>query len=380
MDIDFTTEQRMIQKNAREFLRKECNTEFVREMWEDEIGFPEKLWIKMVEMGWLGINIPEEYDGEGFGFLELGILLDEMGRVPMPGPYLSTVLVSELLVMAGSEEQKKELLPKIANGKIKAAIAIDEPDFSYGTKGIQLPAEAKDDGFVLNGKKQFVVDGIASNLLVVAARTQAEEPLPVGGVTLFLLQGDTPGLTKTPLVTMDGGRKQCEIAFENVMVASTQILGNVNQGWPVLSRLLEKGALAVALESLGGGQRALDMSVSYAKERVQFDRPIGSFQAVKHTCAQCAVEIEGSRSICYYAAWAMDHLGEEESGLLASVAKSYAGDMFRNVTADGIQVHGAIGVTWESDMHLYLKRAKMNESLFGPPTFHRERVAQLLNY
>jgi alkylation response protein AidB-like acyl-CoA dehydrogenase len=379
MDLDFTTEQRMIQQEARQFLTKEIDTDFVREMWEDDTGLTDKLWKKFAEMGWLGITIPEEYEGAGCDFLDLGIILDEMGRVPMPGPFLSTVIAGELLVDAGTEDQKNRILPRIVQGDIKATIAVSEPEYATTAEGIQLTATSKGDGFVLNGKKQFVMDGIASDLMIIAARTEKGAD-PEHGITLFLLEGEVPGVTKRPLITMDGGRKQCEVLLENVEIPTSQILGKLNAGWPVLNHLFNKAALAVAMESLGAAESALNKATAYAKERVQFDRPIGSFQAIKHMCAQCMVELEGARSICYYAAWAMDHLKENESALIASMAKAYASDMFRKVTSDAIQVHGAIGVTWENDMHLYLKRAKMNETLFGDPGFHRERVAQLLNF
>jgi alkylation response protein AidB-like acyl-CoA dehydrogenase len=378
MDLSFTEEQRIIQETARKLLENECNIEFVRRMWEDNTGCTPELWNRMAEMGWLGITIPEEYDGMGLGFLELGIILDEMGRVAMPGPFLSTVIAAQLIADAGSEEQKKALLPRIAMGEIKATLALGEPVFSYTARGINLPATVEGGGFVLNGKKQFVLDGLASDLMIVAARTHPSED-PEQGVTLFLLEGNIPGVSKRPLKTMDGGRKQCEVTFENVGVPASLILGQKHAGWPLLKKTLTRAALAVSMENLGGGQRALDMAVEYAKIRIQFDRPIGSFQAVKHTCAQGLVELEGSRSICYYGAWAMDHLSEAQGELFASVAKAYSSEMYRNVTANGTQVLGAIGVTWEHDMHLYLKRAKMNESLFGDPGFHRERVAQLLN-
>ncbi len=378
MDLSFTEEQRIIQESARKLLENECNIEYVRRMWEDEIGCPPELWQKMAEMGWLGITIPEEYDGMGLGFLELGIILDEMGRVAMPGPFLSTVMAAQLIADAGSEEQKKALLPRIAMGEIKATLAIDEAAFGYTVKGINLPATAQGNDFVLKGKKQFVMDGLGSHLMIVAARTEQSGD-PEKGVSLFFVDDNISGVLKRPLKTMDGGRKQCEVTFENVVVPAPNLLGEKNAGWPLLKKAFIRAVLAVSMENIGGGQRALDMAVEYAKIRIQFGRPIGSFQAVKHACARNLVELEGSRSICYYAAWAMDHLSESESGLFASVAKAYSSRMYRNVTADGTQVLGAIGITWEHDMHLYLKRAKMNESLFGDPVFHREHVAQILN-
>jgi alkylation response protein AidB-like acyl-CoA dehydrogenase len=378
MDPAFGEEQKILRESAGKFLEKECDMQSVREAWEDETGYSSILWNKMAELGWIGLKIPEQYGGMDMTFVDLGVLLEEMGRAAAPGPFLSTVLAAQAIIEAGSEEQKMKYLPLIAAGKIRATLALWEPQYCYGPAGIHMVARPQTDGFHLTGTKLFVMDGHVSELMVVAARTKKGEN-PEEGITLFLLDRGVAEISTQLLESLDGGRKQSAVVFQDLWIPSSRVLGEADRGWPVLNRILNKGAVAVSLESVGGGRKTLEMTVDYAKIRVQFDRPIGGFQAIKHKCAEMMAEVEGAASIAYYAAWAIDQ-GGVEAEIGASLAKAYCSEMYRNVTAEATQIHGAIALTWEHDLHIYLKRAKMNEWYFGDPIFHKEKLAGILGY
>ncbi len=378
MDLSFNEEQEILRDSARKFLEKEFNIDRVREYWEDEKGYSEDIYVAIAELGWLALRVPEDFGGLELGLVDLSILFEEMGRVAMTGPFLSTVLATEAIIGGGTDDQKGEYLEGLGYGGIKGTLAVYESDSGHGPSAINLPATKEGDDFVLNGTKMFVLDGLASDLLVVAARTASGDN-SADGITLFLVDGDTAGVTRNPLITMDRGRRQCEVVLENVRLPASKILGELDKGWEILDRTLQKGSVLVAMESVGGGQKALDISVAYAKERVQFDQPIGSFQAIKHQCAQGMVEVEGGRSVAYYAAAELD-IGSESAAVNASVAKSFCCEAYRNATTRAIQILGAIGLTEEHEMHIYLKRAKMNECLFGDQAYHREMLARLLEY
>jgi alkylation response protein AidB-like acyl-CoA dehydrogenase len=378
MDVRFSEEQEALRNSARKFFQNEFDTESVLAMWQDERGYTEDTWSRMADLGWLGLRIPEEYQGVGLSFVDLAVLVEEMGRVAMPGPFLSTLLATEAIIDAGSPEQKEEVLPKIACGETKATLAISEPAFGYDARGIRLRAVPEGEAYLLNGTKLFVLDGHVSDLVVLAARTRESEQ-PEDGITLFLVDKGVVGISTQLLSTLDGGRKQCEMVFENVRIPASRVLGEVDKGWPALRRTLNKGAAALSMEMVGGGRKVLDISVEYAKVRVQFDQPIGSYQAIKHKCAQMMLEVEAARSIAYYAAYTID-VGGQEADIASSVAKAYCSEMYRSATVEAAQIFGAISLTWEHDIHIYLKRAKMNEYAFGDPAFHRELLATELKY
>ncbi|ETX03513.1 MAG: hypothetical protein ETSY2_33235, partial [Candidatus Entotheonella gemina] len=271
-----------------------------------------------------------------------------------------------------------EYLPKIADGSLIATLAMTEPSGRFDAEGIgEVRALPSDDGFQISGTKLFITDAHVSDLLVVAARTKDAGDKSFG-VTLFLVDRNTAGITVNLLETMDQTRKQCEVVFDRVNVSRDRVLGQVDMGWPVLQKVLNLGCAALCAEMVGGAQRVLDISVDYAKERVQFGRPIGSFQAIKHKCAEMMLQVESAKSAAYYAAWAVDE-DVPEAPLAVSMAKAYCSDAYRHTAGEGIQVHGGIGFTWEHDMHLYFKRAKYTEFTFGDATYHRELVAQEIN-
>jgi len=376
MDIKLDEIQLDIAKEARRFLEKEMPMETVRELFEDDRGYTDDLWKKMNKMDWMKIRIPEAYDGAEMEQIDLCIILEEMGRAVAPGPFFSTVqLAAEAILAAGSEDQKKAYLPKIADGKMIGTLAISEPDSGADTDYIQMPAHADGNGFVLNGTKLAVPDAHVADFLVVPARTEPGSD-PSQGITLFLVDKDAPGLDITLLPTMDGTRKLCAVEFKDV--AASDVLGQVDQGRKPLDKVLQRAQVGLAAECVGGAQRAMEIATDYAKIRVQFDQPIGAFQAIKHACAQMFVEVESGRSLLYWAAWAQDHADEKEAALAASAVKSYCAEAYTKVASSALQVHGGIGFTWENDIHLFLKRAKGNELSLGDPAFHREKIVQLL--
>lgn len=380
MDIQLDKVQQNIVKEARRFLEKECSIDYVREMYEDEQGFTDDLWSKMSDLDWFNIRIPEEYDGMGMDQIDLHVLLEEMGRAVMPGPFFSTViLAAEAIMEAGSDSQKKDYLPKIASGEIRGTLAFQEPEDGTGSYNVRMEARPVGEAFVMNGTKLFVFDAHAADFMICAARTEKGED-PSQGVTLFIVDLHRSSISVSPLPIMDKTRRLCSVDFKDVRIGKDMILGEVNKGGQPLHRVLKKAQLAICADSVGGAQKVLEATTMYAKTRMQFNSPIGAFQAIKHKCARMMADIEASKSLAFYAAWAIDKLNDFESEIAVSAAKAYCNDAYRNATANGVQIHGAIGVTWENDMHLYLKRAKMNECQFGDTLYHRENLARLFDY
>jgi alkylation response protein AidB-like acyl-CoA dehydrogenase len=377
MNFGFNDEQELLRSTARKFFENECGSDTVRRLMETPEGISPDLWTKLAEQGWLGLVYPEAYDGMGLGLVDLVVLMEEMGRAVVPGPYFSAVLLGGLAIAeAGSEGQKKEWLPRIAAGDRRVALAWMEPSAQLGPAGVTLTALEKGGRYTLSGTKLFVHDAHTADALVVAARTRPGAG--ADGVSLFLLPKGTKGLEVTLLPTMDQTRKLCEVTLSDATVGADALLGAAGAGWAPLARVLDRATVALCAEMCGGAQKVLDMTVEYAKIRQAFGRPIGSYQGVKHRAADMLVDVENSKSITYYAAWALDE-GAAEAPLAVSMAKAYVSDAYRRVAAAGIQLHGGIGFTWEHDLHLYFKRAKGSEFTFGDATHHRERVAQLVN-
>ena len=373
MDFNLTEGQEMLRETARDFLATACPKSLVREMAADEEGHPLQLWQKMAELGWMGILIPEEYGGAGLSFVDLVVLLEEMGRACLPGPFFSTVVLGGVTVLeAGSEEQKQELLPRLSEGKLLLTLALTEPTATYAAEGIQAKATSTDDGFLIEGTKLFVPYAHISDYLICAARTKETETAEEG-ITLFLVDPKSPGVTCSLLKTI-AGDKQCEVVFDNVRVPGGNVLGITNGGWPICERVLEKAVVARCAEMVGGARQVLEMTVAYAKERMAFGHPIGSFQAIQHYCADMLVDADGCALLTYSAAW---RLGE---GLPATqevaMAKSLTNEKFKRIAALGIQIHGAIGFTEEHDLPLYFKRAKAWELSLGDSSFHLNKLAK----
>lgn len=374
MDFGFSDEQEMLRQSARGLLEKECPGTTVRRLMDDERGYDPGLWKKFAELGWLGMVIPDEFGGAGLSYVDLVLVLEEMGAVVLPSPFIWTVMFAEAINRAGSAAQKKRFLPAIVEGKLIATAAWQEPSGSWDSNGIAMTAKAAGGGFMLDGVKLFVNDGHVADYILVAARTGSGED----GITLFAIDAQREGLTSTTLKTMDQTRKLSELKFAGVKATSADVVGMEGAGWKTLSEILDRGKVMLAAEMMGGAQRVLDMTVDYAKVRVQFGRPIGSFQAVQHKCANMMVDVEGAKSAVYYASWAVSN-DHPEAALAASVAKAAASDAYRRVSAEGIQLHGGIGFTWDHDLHLYFKRAKSAEFTFGDAAWNRELVAQAIN-
>jgi alkylation response protein AidB-like acyl-CoA dehydrogenase len=377
MDIGFTDEQELLRETARKFLDAECDTKFVRERMATAEAVTAAFWAKLAEQGWLGILYPEEAGGSGLGLVDLVVLMEEMGRRVMPGPYFSTVLLGGAAIAeAGGAAQRAEWLPRIAAGEKKAALAWTEPALRWDAAGVALPARETGGGFILSGTKLFVGDAHLADILVVAARTRDGSTME-DGVTLFLVPRTAPGVAVAALPTIDETRKTCEVRFDNVVVPGAALLGELHAGWAPLSRVVARATVALCAEMCGAAQQVLDMTVEYAKLRVAFGRPIGSYQGVKHQAADMLVALENARSLTYYAAWAFDE-GEPDADTAVSMAKAAASDMARKAAGTGIQLHGGIGMTWEHDLQLYYKRARASEVALGDAHWHRERVARLM--
>lgn len=373
MDYNLTEEQSILKKTAGDFLKKECPKELVRELDENDKGYSPELWSKMAELGWMGLMLPEQYGGSEFSFLDLTILIEEMGYNICPGPFISTsILGGQPILTAGTEEQKQEILPKIATGEMILTLALTEPNAGYDASSIKAGAVLDNDEYVINGTKLFVYDAHVADYLLCVART-SEGSNPEAGATIFLVKTDTPGVTVTLLKTI-ARDKQCEIVFDNVRVPQKNIIGEVGQGWPVVKDTLEKAMIARCAEMIGGAQAASDLAREYAKERVQFEHPIGSFQAIQHHFANMWITINGSRNLIYKAAWKI------AQGLPASrdvaIAKARTGETYREVTTLGHQIFGGIGFTMEHDMHLYHRRSVAGDLSFGNTDYQREEVAK----
>ena len=373
MNFAFSEEQEELRRSVRRFLEDKSPSTEVRRLMETTDGYDPKVWAQMAnELGLQSLHIPEAFGGQGFSFVELVVVLEEMGRALLTAPYFSTVcLAANAILNAGTQEQKAALLPGIASGETIATLAFTEPSGKWDANGITMEASSDGSGgYTLSGTKMFVLDGHTANLIVVAARSAGSGGTE--GISFFTVEGNASGLTRTALPTMDQTRKQAKLEFSNV---PAQLLGSEGDGWAALSKTLDQAAVCLAAEQVGGAQKCLDMSVDYAKNRIQFGRPIGSFQAIKHKCADMLLEVESSKSAAYYAGWAAAE-DNDELPVVASLAKSYCSEAYFHAAAENIQIHGGIGFTWEHDAHLYFKRAKSSEILFGDPTYHRELLAQ----
>ena len=367
MNFAFSEEQEELRRSMRRFLEDKSPMTEVRRLMETTEGYDRAVWDQMAnQLGLQALTIPEEYGGSGFGYVELTVVLEEAGAALLCAPYFATVaLAANALLSSSDEGAKKDLLPGIASGETIATLAFTEDTGRWDQDGITLAAVESGGGWALDGHKMFVIDGHSADLILVAARTGK-------GVSLFAVEGGASGLTRTPLATMDQTRKQARLEFAGT---PARLIGEEGTAAGALSRTLDLAAVALAAEQVGGAQRCLDMSVEYAKTRIQFGRPIGSFQAIKHKCADMLLQVESAKSAAYYAGWAAAE-DSDELPVVASLAKSYCSEAYFHAAAENIQIHGGIGFTWEHDAHLYFKRAKSSELYLGDPSYHRELLAQ----
>ncbi len=368
MNFALSDAQEELRRSVRDFLHQTSPSVEVRRLMATAEGYDPGAWRRMAELGLQRLAIPGRHGGAGLTAVELLVVLEEMGRWLYCGPYLSTVVLAATAITAvGDEAAGSDLLPGIASGELIATLAVTGESGRWGGDGVDVTATRSGDGYLLDGVATFVVDGHVATVVLVLARTGE-------GLSLFAVGGDAPGVVRTALATMDQTRKQARIRLSGT---PARLIGVEGRGWAAVRRALDLGAVALAAEQVGGAQRCLELSVRHAKERWQFGRPIGTFQAIKHKCAEMLLEVESARSAAYYAAWTAAH---DVDGLpaVASMAKAYCSEAYFRAAAETIQIHGGVGFTWENDAHLYFKRAKSSELLFGDPAYHRERLAQLV--
>jgi len=366
LDFALNEQQEMMQTMARDFLTSEYPDKVLKEMARDDKGFTPELWRKMAGMNLMGLSIPEEYGGVG-DFLDLVVVLEEMGRFCFLGPFFSTVVLGGSAIMeAGNDEQKKQLLPSIAGGKLIVALALTESSGGYTADAIQTEAKPQGDGFIINGTKCFVPDALAADYLICAART-TDAGNPRDGITLFIVEINTQGINCKPLKTISGD-KQAEVTFDNVKVSGDSVLGDLNKGWQCIEKVMQRANVARCAEMVGGAQQALNLTLDYAKERVAFGHPIGAFQSIQHRCADMLMDIEGTRFVTYQAAWRINE-GLPATNEVA-IAKAWVSQACRRVMDSAHQVHGAIGFTEDHILHFYTKKARAGEFSFGDVEFH----------
>ena len=374
MDFDFSEEQGMLRDVAREFLTEQCSPEHARKMFDDPRGYDPKAYRQMADLGLLGLPFAEEYGGAGLGMVDLAVILEEMGRVAYPGPYFAgVVLAGGAIAASGDERAMARYLPGLATGELTASLAFLEGAIDWGPGAIRLRAVADGDGYRLSGVKRVVPFGAAVDTIVVVVR-EGDGTGPEG-ITLLAMPRESAGLTIEPNATLDMNEKVATLHFDNVQVPRENLIVAAGAGWPTVEMALRRAQVAAAAEMLGASRKALEMSVDYAKVREQFGQPIGSFQAIKHRLAEMLEAAENATAAVYYAAWALDAAAPDAT-LAASVAKATLNEASRMITGEAIQVHGGIGYTWEYDLHLYWKRAKHLEPLYGDTAYHRERALQ----
>jgi alkylation response protein AidB-like acyl-CoA dehydrogenase len=376
MDFTLNTRQKLMKESFHDFLDGECTKDYVRKMEEDEKGYSAELWHRMAELGWIGLMFPKKYGGIQGSFLELALLFEEIGYFCLPGPFFSTVVLGSLPILnLGNEVQKQEFLPRIAKGELIVTLALTETSATYEAGGIMVRAASKqDDTYTISGTKLFVPDVHVADYVICAFRTKMCA-VPEGGISLFLIEAKRPGINHTRLKTI-ADDKQFEVTFNNVVVSRKDLLAGLHQGWEGVRQILEQAVIAKCAEMIGGAHWVLNATVKYAKERVQFGYPIGSFQAIQHKCADMLVDLESARFVTYEATWKLSK--ELPCALEASIAKAWVSEAYRRICTEGHQIHGGIGVIKDYDMQLYSRRAKAAEIIFGDSDFHRELVAQRL--
>lgn len=372
MDFTLTEEQKMLSKTARGFLEAECPASLVKEMTKSRAGYPIQLYRKMAGLGWMGLPIPVKYGGGGGSFLDLVILLGEMGRACLPGPYFSsTVVGSTGILEGGDEEQRQRFLPEIAQGNLVFTIALLEINGKCDPRAIQAKAVANGKGYLLEGKKLFVHDADSANYIICVCRTGDDDQ----HITPFIVSTRSEKIHLVPLATMVGD-KQFEVLLDKVAVPADSMLGELNQGWSWVKKVIQKAAIASCAQMVGGAQKVLELTVEYAKQRVQFGRPIGSFEVIQHYCANMLMDLEGARFITYLAAWKLSQ--GLPFNMEASAAKIWVNQAYQRIVSLGERIHGGVGFMLDHDMPLYLRRASQAEVLWGDSDYHREIVAQEL--
>jgi alkylation response protein AidB-like acyl-CoA dehydrogenase len=372
MDFNFSEQQNMLRNEARRFLTKECPKTKVKELEKDERGYAPQMWRDMADMGWMGLVLPEEYGGLNADFIDLMVLMEEMGRNILPGPFFSTVALCALpLLEYGKDVQKLEYLPQIAKGEKIWTLAMTESSGDYRASAIKAEAKSEGGEFVINGEKMFVPYANVADYLLVIART-AKGKVPEKGLTFFIVNARNPGINIEIIPTLTG-EKQCKVSFKNVKIPKEDILGKMGQGWDIVEYIMRKATILKCAEISGACQAVLDMSNTYAKERMQFGKPIGSFQVIQHKLVDMLIDVEGLQYLVYQAAWLIGTAAPCD--LQIAAAKARANEVYRSVALSGIKIHGAIGFTMDHDIGLYYRRVLEAESFLGDTDLHLEKVA-----
>jgi alkylation response protein AidB-like acyl-CoA dehydrogenase len=377
LDVRLSEEQEILKKAARDFLTEKCPKKMVRELEKDEKGYSPQMWQEVADLGWMGLAFPEKYGGSGMSFLDLAILLEELGRACFPGPFFSTVILGGMPILdAGSDEQKQKYLPAIISGKSIFTLALTENSGKYDAASVKVRATADKNDYVINGTKLFVPDASVADYMLCVARTDAKAKAEEG-ITIFIVDAKSPGISKTVLKTV-ARDKQCEVIFKQVKVPRENILGKLNSGWSEVQKILERAAIAKCCEMVGGMQAVLDMTIPYVKQRIQFDVPIGVFQAIQHHCVNMLIDVESSRLIAYEATWKLSK--GIPCSREAAMAKAWVSDAYQRVVTLGTQSHGGVSIMEDHDLPLYFRRAKAAELAFGDARFHRKTVARHLGF
>lgn len=374
MDFSISDEQAMLKKSAAEFLKSRCSKSFIRELEASDTGHSPKLWKDMAQLGWMGIIIPEDYGGVGWSLLELAILFEEIGRAALDGPLACTVMGTMAILEGGTEEQKKKLLPQVASGDLILTMAVAEPEVAYEPSAISTPARKVNEGYIINGTKLFVPYATVADYIIVAARTKGNEG-QAAGITLFIVAAGAPGINTTYTKTI-APDKQYQVDFADVKVAQADILGDIDNGSTLLGKVEESMSALQCAEMVGVAEQQLKMAAEYTKQRVQFDRPIGSFQAVQHRLADMFTDIQGARWTSYQA---IDLISRgEPAARELSIAKAFTSDACQRVAFGAQQLHGGIGVDLDYDLHFYFRKAKAMELKHGPAPIHFRALESVL--
>ncbi len=375
MHFDFTEEQRLFRDASRKFLEAECPTTFVRTMMDDEKALDPAFYKKLAELGWTGMLIPEAYGGVEGTLTDMIVVAEEMGRSVMPGPFYATAVTgTALLLLAASEEQKNRILPRVSEGDHLLTLAVLEADGALRSESVDAFAERGQGQFTLSGEKRFVPDANVADTIIVAART-TRGTAPGRGVSLFLVDAESEGLHCEQMATVDMSRRIFRVILDDVVIEESRLLGEIDQAWPHIERATELTHVPFCCELVGLAEKTLEMVVEYLKIRVQFDRPIGVFQALQHRCADLMVGIELGKSLAYYACYASEK-NLPDAPVAVAMAQAYCSEMAQHTVSDGIQLFGGIGFTWEHDIHLYQRRAISLALSMGTTEEHREKVAR----
>ena len=383
MDFGLSKEQEMLKKEARKFLDKECTEEIVREIEKGDLGYSPALWAKIADLGWLGILLPEQYGGLGTNILDLTFIYEEMGRAMFPGPFMSTVVLCGTIILdAATEEQKKDLLPQISDGRLKLALALTEPDAAWtqnawDARGITVNAVADGDAYIINGTKLFVHDALVADKILCVSRTKDGDD-PEKGITNFLVDRGTPGLKIEALKTI-AGDKQCEVLFDNVRVNKADMIGGLNGGWPFVYKAIQYGATMLCAQIVGVGEEMLKIAVEHAKTRVQFDAPIGINQYVQEHCTDLVSDIEGCKYVTYQAAWKLSEKLPAEYEV--AVAKAWSSEAFERACLSAHAVLAGYGYTSKDGvLPMYSRRGKVQQLYMGNSDFWLNKVADQMDF